>query len=106
VRISVHIERLVLEGLPVTTLQGPQVRGALEKELARLLAANGLSAELLGGIAVPRVRAGTLQLAKENNPAILGRGIARAVYEGIGKPVESAEGRTADAPRAKPGGQR
>lgn len=84
-RINVHIERLVLEGLPVTSLQVRQVQGSIETELARLLAGGGLSGELRGGIAVPKVRAGTLQLAADNHPARLGRGIARAIHEGIGR---------------------
>ena len=36
-RINVHIERLILDGLPVTSLQGPEVGAAVETELARLL---------------------------------------------------------------------
>jgi hypothetical protein len=89
VKILVHIERLMLEGLPVTSLQSPLVRQAIERELARLLGTDGLSHELRRGAALPRVRAGALQLAGENPPAKLGVGIARAVHEGIGnaKPV-------------------
>ena len=82
--IDVHIERLILDGLPITSLQGPQVRAAVEKELARLLAAQGLSAEFRGGIAVPRVSAGAIQIAREIRPARLGQSIARAVHQGIG----------------------
>jgi hypothetical protein len=83
-KITLHIERLILDGLPVTSLQGPQVRAAVEKELARLLGAHGLSHELRGGIALPRVNAGAIQFGKETRAAGLGRGIARAVHEGIG----------------------
>ena len=83
-KINLHIERLVLDGLPVTSMQGPQVRAAVERELARLLAAHGLSHELRGGIAVPRVRAGAIEIGKERQPARLGQSIARAVHEGIG----------------------
>lgn len=56
--IQVHIERLVLEGLPVTSLQGPLIQQAVEKELARLLTAHGLADELRRGCAMPRMRAG------------------------------------------------
>lgn len=83
-RINLHIERLILEGLPVTSLQGPQLQAAIEKELTRLLALHGLSDELRRGTALPRVRAGTIQLGKDNQPARLGQSIARAVHEGIG----------------------
>ncbi len=83
--ISVHIERLILEGLPVTNSEGPRLQAALEKELGRLLEAHGLSEELRRGGAVPRVRADALQLSQENPPDQLGQNIARAVYGGIGK---------------------
>ena len=83
--ISVHIERLILEGLSVTSSQGALVQAALEKELGRLLAAHGLSEELHRGGAVPRVRADAIHLSQENPPAQLGQSIARAIYGGIGK---------------------
>lgn len=83
-KMSVHIERLVLQGLPVTTLEGSLLQRAVETELARLLKTRGLSRELEGGGALPRVGAESVQLAKENPPAKLGEGIAKAVHEGIG----------------------
>lgn len=83
--INVHIERLILDGLPVTRGQGPMLQAAVETELARLLAANGLSSELQAGGAVPSVKAGNIRLAGDNNPDWLGQQIARAVYGGIGK---------------------
>src|ERR1022692_2949382 len=100
-KMNVHIERLILEGLPVSNWQGPQVRSAIQKELARLLATHGLSDELRGGIAVPRVPAGAMQLGPENQPAKLGHSIAQAVHEGIG----NSNNRTAAGERLpKPGG--
>jgi hypothetical protein len=85
-RINLHIERLILDGLPIASSQGPKVRAAVEKELTRLLAAHGLSHELRGGAAVPRVRAGAVQFGKESQPASVGQSIAQAVHEGIGNP--------------------
>ena len=85
-KLQVHIERLVLEGLPVTSLHGPMIQQVVEKELARLLESHGLADELRSGGAVPRVAAGSLQFAKDQRPAGLGRGIARAVHQGIGQP--------------------
>ncbi len=84
-KISVHIERLILEGLSVTTLEGPQVRRAVEGELTRLLAAGGLSQELRSAGAIPRLKAGTLSLPKESHPTKLGKDIARAVNQGMGR---------------------
>jgi hypothetical protein len=85
-KLQVHIDRLVLEGLPVTSLHGPMIQQAVEKELARLLETHGLSDEFRSGGAVPRVAAGTVQFANDQRPAGLGQGIARAVHQGIGQP--------------------
>ena len=85
-KIHLHIERVLLDGLPVTSAQGPLVQQAIEQELARLLETHGLAHELRPGATVPRVRAGSLRLSKENPPASLGQGIAKAVHEGIGNP--------------------
>jgi hypothetical protein len=83
-KINLYIERLILDGLPFTSLQGPQVRAAVELELVRLLTAYGLSNELRAGGAVLRVRAEDLQFGKESRPSGLGRSIAQSVHEGIG----------------------
>ena len=40
--IRLHIERLILDGLPVNSVQSPQVKAAVEAELTRLLTADGL----------------------------------------------------------------
>jgi hypothetical protein len=83
-KINVHIQRLVLEGLPVASLQGPEIGATIEKELARLLAQHGLSDELQGGAAVQRMKAGAFQFAGEIQPARLGQSVAAVVHEGIG----------------------
>ena len=44
--IHLHIERLILDGLPIECAQGPHVQAAVEAELARLLTENGLDATL------------------------------------------------------------
>jgi hypothetical protein len=85
VNINVHIERLILDGLSVTRSQGPLVQAAVEAELARLLATDGLSPELQVGGAVPSLKAGNIQIASESNPNQLGQQIAQVVYGGIGK---------------------
>jgi len=83
-KMNVHIERLILNGLPATSAQGPQIGSAIQEELVRLLAAHGLMDELRGGITVPRIRAGVIQLGAGNQPAKLGNSIAQAIHEGIG----------------------
>jgi hypothetical protein len=86
--INIHIERLVLDGLTVAPGQHLLVQAAVETELARLLTAEGLSAEFLAGGAMPSVRAGGIHLMKDSNPKQLGQQIARAVYKGIGTQYE------------------
>ena len=83
--IRIHIERLVLDGLPLAPGQAPFVQAAVEAELVRLLAAGGVAPGLSGLGAVPALRAGGLQLAPDAAPAGVGRQIARAVYGGIGR---------------------
>jgi hypothetical protein len=82
--INIHIERLVLDGLPIARHQGPLVQAAVEAELARLLAADGLEVNLLTGGALSHVQAGSIQLARDGNPGQLGQQIAQTVYGGIG----------------------
>ena len=83
--INLHIERLILDGLPITHSQGPLVRAAVEAELARLVTENGLAAGLQTGLAVPSVRADAIQLTSGNSPWQIGTQIAASVYSGITK---------------------
>jgi hypothetical protein len=83
VKIGVHIERLVLEGLPVTARQGAKVQEALERELARALANGGLSRELRAGGAFLRVQAPAVRLPG-SDPAAAGERIAQTIHRGIG----------------------
>ena len=84
-RIEVHIQRLVLEGLPVSSAEGARVRAAVANELARMLALGGLAHQLRGGGAVPRVAAPHFDLALRERPDAIGRHIARSVHAGIGR---------------------
>ncbi len=82
--IEVHIERLILDGLPIERSQGPYLQAAVEAELTRLLAENGLAAHLQTGGALPSVRADAMQFKPGNTQAQWGQQIARSVYSGIG----------------------
>lgn len=83
--IKLHIERLVLEGIPMSHVEQRQLQAALEGELTSLLAQRGLAPGLLGGGRLPDVPASAISLAAESQPARLGQQIARAVYRGIGQ---------------------
>jgi hypothetical protein len=82
-RIQLHIDRLVLDGLPVDWTSGPAIKAAVEAELTRLLSKGGLAPELASGIVVPALRGGSINVADKVEPAALGRDIAGAVYGGI-----------------------
>jgi hypothetical protein len=84
-KINLHIERLILDGLPVARSQSALVQAAVEAELARLIVAEGLAPNLISGGMMPDVRGGVIQLASESNPGHLGTRIAQAVHGGLGK---------------------
>lgn len=81
--IHLHIERLILDGLPIERNQASHVQAAVEAELTRLLGDNGLAAALQAGGAIPSVRANEIQLG-DSNPTHMGNHIAQSVYSGIG----------------------
>ena len=83
--ITVHIERLILDGIAVSHHHRPLVQAAMEKELARLLALDGLSIDFQQSHVQQRIQAGVLEVKDTDEPAVLGRNIARAVYRGIGQ---------------------
>lgn len=83
--INLHIDRLVLDGLPIDHQDGPLVKAAVEVELSRLLTTNGLANSLLAGGAMPSAPAPGIQMARDSNPTRLGQQIGRAIYGGIGK---------------------
>ena len=91
--IELHIERLIVEGLPVSYAQRPLLQAAVEAELMRLLAEGGLAEGLAGGIMVPSLQGGVLQLGGASDPAALGVQIAQSVYGSIG--THSAPGDSA-----------
>ena len=84
--VNLHIERLILDGLPVKSRHRSTLRASIETELGRLFAQDDLPREWSGG-AVPSVRADAIQLTSQNDPALLGRQIAGSIYASIGKGV-------------------
>ncbi len=81
-RVRLHIERLVLEGLDVPTGAGAGLRQALEAELVRLIAAGGLAGWSARGAALAALPAPPIGTA--GPPRRLGAAIAGAVYAGLG----------------------
>jgi hypothetical protein len=82
--INVHIERIILDGVPVEPGEHRRLKTIVATELTRQLVSNGLSSELLAGRCLPTVKAGMIQLRSDKNSAQLGQRIATALYDGIG----------------------
>ena len=83
--VTLHIERLVFDGLPVAEAALPHLQAAIETELARLIAVGGISADLTADRKVPLLRGGDVRMAAGGGDALLGRQIAGALYGGIGR---------------------
>ena len=82
--INLHIDRLVLDGIPLDSYQRPVLQQALQGELVRLLANGNLNPDFAGGIAIHRLTVPDIQLAENSQPTQLGQQIAGALYGGIG----------------------
>lgn len=84
--VRLHIERLILDGLPVKPAQASAIREAVEVELTRLLTESSLGANWQTGGAVHSVQADAIQVTRGSGPAQIGTQIAQAVHSGIGEP--------------------
>ncbi len=101
-RIELRIDRLVLEGLPLSAAQGELVQKAIEAELARLLAEGGLAQSWDKGAALAAVQAAGITLSPGGSPAQMGAQIAQSVYSSLGGAPSglTAEGASKDKGRA------
>ena len=84
-KIEVHIERLILDGISLGVSERPRLQAAVEMELGRLLAERGMATGLVSDVALDSVRGGAVQLGRDGSGAGLGKQVAHAVYGGIGK---------------------
>lgn len=82
--IRLHIDRLILDDLPLRGSQQALVQGAIEQELARLIEVNGVGSDTLAGGARASLPQTVMQMAEGASPVQLGQQIAQAVYQGIG----------------------
>ena len=80
--VSLHIERLVLYGIPLRPGQNAQLQRALQHELARILETR-LPQLPGGGGAEPERPAPALTMNPAWRPATLGRQIARSVAHAL-----------------------
>ena len=81
--VQIDIERLILDGFDLTFRERQQLRASLESELGRLIAANGLTADLLTRSVVPNLQTDGFAYTPGQDASETGRQIARAVYQSI-----------------------
>lgn len=81
--VSVHIDRLVLEGFRFGVHEQAGLAAAMHVELSRLLSTHGLAASPLCAGASPRLDAGELRVAHGSSAQRLGRAIAQSLYRGL-----------------------
>jgi hypothetical protein len=78
--VRLHIERLVVDGVSLGPGGGRRLQAAVEMELTRLLTEGGLGTAV-SSAAMPSLSVGAIPL--DRNPARLGAGLARTVYDGL-----------------------
>jgi hypothetical protein len=82
-KIHVHIERLILDGLPIDRRSAPQVERAVQQELARLLSTAPLPAGVLAGGAIAKMQAAQITAAEGKPAPALGADIAQSLHGGL-----------------------
>lgn len=82
-KLNLHIERLVLNGVDIQPGQHHVLQSAVTNELNRMLTERGISPELAKGATLHQVPADNIHLIN-NNPDQIGQQIARSVYGGLG----------------------
>jgi len=83
--IQVQIDRLILEGVPVKSARHPLLKAAVEAEIARLFAEQGLASGLATRGAITEGRGSIIRPARNASVQEWGRQIGRAVYEGFSR---------------------
>jgi hypothetical protein len=82
--VNLHIERLVIDGLPVGRHEGLRIEAALAAELTRLIGEGGLGDALGSSRAQPLIRTAPIARPAADG-AGLGAQIGQALYGGIGR---------------------
>lgn len=86
-KLNLHIDRVIFDGLPLSSHEAHAVHAALSGELARMIANSGIM--LPSSAAIPMLAAGTMTTGAEITPCALGRDVAGALYRVIGGPAST-----------------
>jgi hypothetical protein len=85
-KVIVHIDRLVLDGLAAEAAHPARVEAALVRELTRLLAQpHGSQTTVFAGGAIPLLRAPDIRMTRGEAPEATGVHIAASLYRGLGR---------------------
>lgn len=88
--ITLHIDRLILDGVDVAPGDRAALLAAVETELTHLLIASGLADSFQAGGVLPSLRGSALALQPGSHPTHLGVNIAQAAYSGLGPARDTA----------------
>ena len=99
--LNIHIERLLLDGIPIGRHDARLIQAAVEAKLAELFAGDSGMPRINFRSALPHLRGANITLSTGFEPAAAGVQIARAVHSTIGEFVSIRSGRA--APSAKCG---
>lgn len=80
--VDIHVERLVIDGIALTTEERPQLKTAIERELQALYVGRRPGPALRVSRMVASVPAPSID-SSDSNARQLGKRIARSVHEGI-----------------------
>ena len=84
-KINLHIERLVLDGVDIESHQKNELKAAVEIELRQQLANQGIGSTIQSSYSRQSVRETPILIENICKPARLGQQIGNAVYRGLGK---------------------
>jgi hypothetical protein len=84
-RINLHVERLMLEGLALAPPEQRRLQDTVAGELERLLREGGLGSLPDGDLAIRRLPAAPVALGAPVDPVALGEAIARSLYGGLAR---------------------
>src|SRR5215472_11220111 len=81
--LTIHIERLVLDGLPLGAHQASLVRAAIEAELAKLFCEQSHFVTTRGSATLSRLESNAVHFTHNAEPSAIGEQIAQAIHSSI-----------------------
>ncbi|MBL9135483.1 MAG: hypothetical protein JNK85_06425 [Verrucomicrobiales bacterium] len=91
--VRLHIERLVLDGVPGDARHLGRLRAALEVELGRLLSAHAAGGLSSGTLHLASVDAPEVRWSANADPTDSGRQLAQAIFAGVSSTLRPVEDR-------------